>query len=1097
MHLKTLTLRGFKSFASATTLQFEPGVTAVVGPNGSGKSNVVDALTWVMGEQGAKSLRGAKMEDVIFAGTAGRPPLGRAEVSLTIDNTDGALPIDYTEVTISRIMFRSGGSEYAINGTPCRLLDIQELLSDSGIGREMHVIVGQGQLDSILRATPEDRRGFVEEAAGVLKHRKRKERALRKIDGLADKLSRLNDLSGELRRQLKPLGRQAEVARRAVVIQSDVRDARLRLLADEYVAATTALEREVADEEALLHRRSELESALLAHRSEEADLAAAEEREAPQRTQAEEAWVRFTRLVDRLRGIAGVAAERQQNLAGPLQHRSGGDPDQLAASAAELRRQAEELADRSRAQQAALTDAIRLRESAEHAQQEETRQLAALRAQREQAQSEVSRWSRRVAAAEASVTARDAELARAEETRVAAAAAVLEAEQDAVGEPVEEPADEARVEELRTAFEAAKQARAEAAAEVKHHRAGHSGAQQELATLASRAETLTMAARSAERFSGDAAIAESGADIAGSAAELLQVTQGYEKAVAAAMDALADGLVVSGGRSAVAALAAAREQGTDRAEFLITGGAPAAAEDCPSPGAPLAAYVAGDEDAVQAARAFLANFVVVADLGAAADIVAAHPRWVAVTRDGDVLAQHWARGGVRDGSSALEMRAAAEEARHEADRARDRVAEAEDRLASATTAEETATVAAEQAQSRWQDARARQAALGERATQLQRRLQHAERSRQAAEERLAVLRQTQEEDAAALDKAQGQLREAEERLGEVPEPGAARQEELAQQTHAARQAETEARLALRTTQERQSAMAEQALAAERAAEAERAARAKAAADERARERRVAIAGGVQLVAEAARQVADESLSRATEQRQALRQAAADRGERLTALRAQIREVEGEIARVTDSVHRDEVARAEQRLRIEQIADRALTDHGISTDVLAAEYGPDVLVPPSPPAPGDEVDPDAPPPSRTRSTGRSRSAGSALRRSPSRCWVASTRSRWRSTRPWRSATPTSTSRSRTCRAPGPTCSGSSGTSTPAWRRSSPRRSPTPRSTSSASSRGCSREGRGDWSSPTRRTCSRRGSRWRRGRRGRRSSGCPCCPAVSAH
>ncbi|MGH8826883.1 MAG: chromosome segregation SMC family protein, partial [Jiangellaceae bacterium] len=184
MHLKSLTLRGFKSFASSTTLRLEPGITCVVGPNGSGKSNVVDALSWVMGEQGAKSLRGGKMEDVIFAGTAGRPALGRAEVVLTIDNADGALPIEYTEVTISRTMFRNGGSEYAINGQSCRLLDVQELLSDSGIGREMHVVVGQGQLDAVFLASPEDRRGFIEEAAGVLKHRKRKEKALRKLDAM-------------------------------------------------------------------------------------------------------------------------------------------------------------------------------------------------------------------------------------------------------------------------------------------------------------------------------------------------------------------------------------------------------------------------------------------------------------------------------------------------------------------------------------------------------------------------------------------------------------------------------------------------------------------------------------------------------------------------------------------------------------------------------------------------------------------------------------------------------------------------------------------------------------------------------------------------
>src|SRR5688500_2109257 len=275
VYLKSLTLRGFKSFASATTLQLEPGITCIVGPNGSGKSNVVDALAWVMGEQGAKSLRGGKMEDVIFAGTSGRPPLGRAEVALTIDNADGALPIDYAEVTISRTMFRNGGSEYAINGQSCRLLDLQELLSDSGIGRELDVIVGQGQLDSILHATPEDRRGFIEEAAGVLKHRKRKEKALRKLESTEGNLTRLSDLLTEIRRQLKPLGRQAEVARRASVIQSDVRDAKARLLADELVTVRTAMEQELADEGLLLQRRAEVEAAVEEARAAETALEAA------------------------------------------------------------------------------------------------------------------------------------------------------------------------------------------------------------------------------------------------------------------------------------------------------------------------------------------------------------------------------------------------------------------------------------------------------------------------------------------------------------------------------------------------------------------------------------------------------------------------------------------------------------------------------------------------------------------------------------------------------------------------------------------------------------------------------------------------------
>lgn len=300
MYLKTLTLRGFKSFASATALRLEPGITCVVGPNGSGKSNVVDALAWVMGEHSAKSLRGGKMEDVIFAGTSSRPPLGRAEVTLTIDNSDGALPIDYTEVTISRLMFRSGQSEYAINGDTCRLLDIQELLSDSGIGREMHVIVGQGQLDAVLHAGPEDRRAFIEEAAGVLKHRKRKEKALRKLDSMQANLTRVQDLTTELRRQLKPLGRQAEIARKAAVIQADLRDARLRLLADDVCILRTTLQREAADEAAITERRHKVEAELAEGQQREAALETAEAETQPRLSAAQETYFRLSSLRERI-----------------------------------------------------------------------------------------------------------------------------------------------------------------------------------------------------------------------------------------------------------------------------------------------------------------------------------------------------------------------------------------------------------------------------------------------------------------------------------------------------------------------------------------------------------------------------------------------------------------------------------------------------------------------------------------------------------------------------------------------------------------------------------------------------------------------------
>ena len=361
MHLKSLTLRGFKSFASATTLRFEPGITCVVGPNGSGKSNVVDAIAWVLGEQGAKALRGGKMEDVIFAGTAGRPPLGRAEVTLTIDNHDGALPIDYAEVSITRRMFREGTSEYEINGEHVRLLDVQELLSDSGIGREMHVIVGQGQLDAVLQARPEDRRGFIEEAAGVLKHRKRKEKALRKLDAMQANLTRVTDLTGELRRQLKPLGKQAEIARRAAGVQAELRDSRLRLLADDLVTLRAQLQRggrrRGVDPRAPRRGRGRARTRPAAREAElEQSLAA----DAPLVTAAQDTWYRLA--------VAGGALPRRRRRSPPSAARqlsaeqeervAGRDPEAMEAEAAEARAEEQRLQATLDEARTALTEAV-------------------------------------------------------------------------------------------------------------------------------------------------------------------------------------------------------------------------------------------------------------------------------------------------------------------------------------------------------------------------------------------------------------------------------------------------------------------------------------------------------------------------------------------------------------------------------------------------------------------------------------------------------------------------------------------------------------------------------------------------------------------
>ncbi|MHB1434414.1 MAG: chromosome segregation SMC family protein, partial [Streptosporangiaceae bacterium] len=378
MYLKTLTLRGFKSFASATTLRFEPGITCVVGPNGSGKSNVVDAFSWVMGQQAAKPLRGGKMEDVVFAGTAGRPALGRAEVTLTIDNSDGALPIDYAEVTISRLLFRTGQSEYAINGSQCRLLDVQELLSDTGLGREMHVIVGQGHLDDILNSGPEARRALIEEAAGVLKHRRRKEKALRKLDAMQANMTRLVDLTTELGRQLKPLGRQAQLARRAAVIQADLRDARLRLLADDYLTLSADLARDETDETAATAMRAELETVLATARQREAELESVEQQHAPRLAVAQQTYFALGGLAERLRAVADLAAERHRHLSAPPEpSRPGRDPDELDREAAELRGQETVLSERLEAAREQLAAAVATRTEAESALERAERQIAA------------------------------------------------------------------------------------------------------------------------------------------------------------------------------------------------------------------------------------------------------------------------------------------------------------------------------------------------------------------------------------------------------------------------------------------------------------------------------------------------------------------------------------------------------------------------------------------------------------------------------------------------------------------------------------------------------------------------------------------------
>lgn len=576
MHLKSLTLRGFKSFASATTLRFEPGITCVVGPNGSGKSNVVDALSWVMGEQGAKSLRGGKMEDVIFAGTTGRPPLGRAEVSLTIDNSDGALPIEYAEVTITRIMFRGGSSEYQINGDTCRLLDIQELLSDSGIGREMHVIVGQGQLDSVLHADPMGRRAFIEEAAGVLKHRKRKEKALRKLDAMQANLARVQDLTEELRRQLKPLGRQAAVARRAAVIQADLRDARLRLLADDLVTLRGALDAEIADEAALKERKESAEAELAGALRREAELERAVRDLAPRLQRAQQTWYELSQLAERVRGTASLADARvksaSSSAAGEDERRGPDqrDPESMEREAARIREQEAELTAALEAASRALEDTVEHRAELERSLAEEERRLRdAARAIADRREG-LARLTGRLGAARSRAGAAQAEIdrlvaARDEaESRAWAAQAEYEALAEEVGAREDASLDgehEAARAEL-TAAEAALSAARDALAAAERSRAAVSARRDALAMGLRRKDGTGALLAGRERLTG----------LLGPAAERLSVTPGYEVAVAAALGAAADAVAVASPGAAADAIRHLRAADAGRAAFLIAPG---------------------------------------------------------------------------------------------------------------------------------------------------------------------------------------------------------------------------------------------------------------------------------------------------------------------------------------------------------------------------------------------------------------------------------------------------------------------------------------------------------------------------------------------
>lgn len=948
MYLKSLTIKGFKSFAQPTTFAFEPGVTCIVGPNGSGKSNVVDALAWVMGEQGAKTLRGGKMEDVIFAGTSTRGPLGRAQVLLTIDNSDGLLPIEYSEVTIARTLFRNGGSEYAINGENCRLLDVQELLSDTGLGREMHVIVGQGQLDKVLHATPEDRRGFIEEAAGILKHRRRKEKTLRKLDAMQTNLTRLSDLAGEIRRQLKPLGRQAEVARKAQSVAAVARDAKARILADDVVR----LRRE-------LHDHQEVEAGRKSERivlTERLDQTRVRQQHVEQSMvgddvdRARTVVHRLESVQERLRGLSSLANQRLMFLAQQADAPQQG-PSITPERVAGVRAEADRLAARADQMQGGSAETARAVQDARDALDALDERIAAQAARVSQHDLEAQRLANAVdvARSKRGSTVADRErrqraLAEAGERAERATAALAELGTD----PSEGVDDEA----LATTLQAAREQMEAAQAARDEQRDRLHALERERDALDARVAALGM---SIDVRDGSQALIDAGrAGIVGRLADALTVTPGFEGAVAIALDGLADAVLADDRTVALDAVAHARSADIGRIDVVV-----ADAQDGPTDlPERLPAGVRRAVDVVQgppALAAILRN-TLIADTAERADedrdehadtvdleaVLAAAPQATVVTRTGDLVRAVRVTGGGERVTSRIELVAE----RDDAVTRRDAIAtDAED----AATGLQAARTAVEDARRRADEADAASRAHAKATAEYDRASASTRAKAENAAAEVERLRAALAETDGAVEAVDAALAEAEAAHRvfteqERPVVDASERPGLQDALEAARAAEVEQRIQVQTVRERVRAERHRADQLERQLEAERAAAEEAARRAVIRRGQIETAEAVLADLPGVLGAVDRSLAEARVQLATEESERSKRNTELQAIRNEERELRDRLQTITDGVHSLEMEIYEKKLHVSGVLDRALSDLGLTEAVLVAEYGPTVPVP---------------------------------------------------------------------------------------------------------------------------------------------------------
>ncbi|HEX4978953.1 MAG TPA: chromosome segregation protein SMC [Acidimicrobiales bacterium] len=937
MFLKTLTLKGFKSFADTTTLEFEPGVTVVVGPNGSGKSNVVDAVAWVLGAQGPRTMRGSKMEDVIFAGSANRPALGRAEVSLTIDNHDGLLDIGFTEVTITRTLFRSGDSEYAINGVPCRLLDVQELLSDSGVGRQQHVIVSQGQIDAVLNARPEDRRSIIEEAAGVLKFRKRREKAQRRLESTEANFLRLQDLLREVRRQLRPLERQAEAARRHGDLVAELHALRLHLVGRELAGLRARSETNVRTRSELARADAALRARLAAL---DADVLAAETAlSASGGSDLSDVLSRYESLRERARGLTAVMAERRRG----LDRERAAFVDQaviasLEADAASLRRELEEIdtageallpeAEEVAAQEARLAaersafrdtwgDGIPAQPASDAA--EVRGELAALRRSGARAAEEVGRLRARLAGMGDKRERLESELAR------------LRAEVE------EADAAAGSLEEAVQVAEARRRRSEELVATTEHDRRA---AEAEFHSWHARAETLASALDEARARAGAEHLAGVGG-VVGTLLDLVDVDAGWEAAFEAAAGEAVAAVVLDGVDAARRALAHLTLDGGAAAAVLALGAARAPASPLPraADAAAVRTHVRSSNPDVEVLLDVLLHSAVAVD-GSwehALDLALAEPGLVVVTKSGD----RFAAGGWRTGASASGATGAAlDEAAARADAAGIAVARANDAHEQALAGAAAARTSSEQALAARDANTRRRAAASEALGRVEVDLADVTAEAEAVRDHLAELEERAAKESARIAELEAAL------PGLEADEAAGAERLLTMQRSRARLDERAAAVAaLRTDLDVRAAAIEErrGFVTRRLGEVEERLRRNVAARDEAERNRTALEArtlATQRLAaavEARLAVVEERLSDLRAQRRRQSEHVRALTERLDGLRRGRQDAERELAAVRERLQRSELEEAELRVRTEQAVEAVRRD--FDCEPAAAEAAP--------------------------------------------------------------------------------------------------------------------------------------------------------------